>query len=188
MERMIRGGVIMVIGLVVTIGTYEAASGGGSYVVAWGAILFGGADFLIGLFQMLGGSGDTPVQEQARISALLNSMVALAVVDGELKADEVDTIRLTFQRLTEKVVEEKVVRAIGDGYLQGKIDLKTQLQQASKHMTKNALNAVITASKAMLKGQSIDQRVRDCLVIIGTSLELDEPSMKLLVPQHAAAA
>jgi hypothetical protein len=35
-------------GTAVTLATYEAASGGGAYVVAWGAIVFGAFDFLRG--------------------------------------------------------------------------------------------------------------------------------------------
>ena len=37
-------------GTVVTVATYSAASGGGYYLVAWGAILFGLIDFFRGLF------------------------------------------------------------------------------------------------------------------------------------------
>jgi hypothetical protein len=45
------GAVICIIGIVVTVGTLSAArsGGGGSYVVAWGAILFGAAQFLRGV-------------------------------------------------------------------------------------------------------------------------------------------
>lgn len=39
-------------GIVVTLGTYSAASGGGRFMVAWGAILFGGIQFFRGLFQL----------------------------------------------------------------------------------------------------------------------------------------
>jgi len=42
-------------GIVVTVATYQAASGGGTYVVAWGAIAFGGLEFLYGLFKTLTG-------------------------------------------------------------------------------------------------------------------------------------
>jgi len=38
-------------GLVVTAATYSAASNGGHYVVAWGAVVFGAIQFLQGLFQ-----------------------------------------------------------------------------------------------------------------------------------------
>lgn len=40
-------------GTVVTVATYSAASGGGFYFVAWGAILFGIIDFLRGLYGWL---------------------------------------------------------------------------------------------------------------------------------------
>ena len=46
------GGVICLIGLVVTVGSYSAASGGGTYVVAWGAILFGALQMIQGLSQL----------------------------------------------------------------------------------------------------------------------------------------
>lgn len=40
-------------GTIVTVATYNAASGGGTYVIAWGAILFGIIDFFRGLFGWL---------------------------------------------------------------------------------------------------------------------------------------
>jgi hypothetical protein len=54
-RNMIVGGIWCVGGTAVTIGTYTAASGGGTYVVAWGAIIFGGYQFLKGLGQYTGG-------------------------------------------------------------------------------------------------------------------------------------
>ena len=49
---MVIGGLICVIGLVVTIGSYGAAASsptGGSYVIAWGAVIFGAIQFFRGL-------------------------------------------------------------------------------------------------------------------------------------------
>ena len=48
-RNMFVGGLWCVGGIVVTALTYSAASGGGSYVVAWGAIVFGGIQFCRGL-------------------------------------------------------------------------------------------------------------------------------------------
>ena len=50
LTMMISGGIIFVIGTAATVGTFVAASsaGGGTYVIAWGAVLFGLADFVIG--------------------------------------------------------------------------------------------------------------------------------------------
>lgn len=47
------GAIWCVGGIVVTALTYQMASGGGTYFVAWGAILFGGIQFLKGLGQLV---------------------------------------------------------------------------------------------------------------------------------------
>ena len=59
MRNLIVGGIFCVIGTVVTVASYAAASGsseGGSYVVAWGAILFGGIQALRGVGEIVSGS------------------------------------------------------------------------------------------------------------------------------------
>ncbi len=53
-QDMALGAIIAIVGLVITIGTYSAAQGGGTYVVAWGAIIFGGIRFFRGLMRMGG--------------------------------------------------------------------------------------------------------------------------------------
>jgi hypothetical protein len=53
---MVFGGIMFIVGLVITVGSYTAASdvsgGGGRYVVAWGAMIFGGIRFAYGLFKL----------------------------------------------------------------------------------------------------------------------------------------
>ena len=51
-KQMAIGAVICIIGIAVTWGTFSAATGGGAYVVAWGAIIFGGWRFLRGMMMM----------------------------------------------------------------------------------------------------------------------------------------
>lgn len=53
-KNMVFGAAWCVGGTTVTVLTYQAASGGGVYVVAWGAILFGAIQFLQGLAHMSG--------------------------------------------------------------------------------------------------------------------------------------
>jgi cation transport ATPase/DNA-directed RNA polymerase subunit RPC12/RpoP len=50
-RNMAIGGVICLIGIVVTVGTMAMASGGGSYILAWGAIVCGAIQFFRGLMQ-----------------------------------------------------------------------------------------------------------------------------------------
>jgi hypothetical protein len=52
------GAAICVVGILVTAVTYSAASHGGHYIVAWGAIVFGAIQFFKGLFQLGSGSGN----------------------------------------------------------------------------------------------------------------------------------
>ena len=54
LRNMAIGAVVCIIGIVVTgrKSCWRRASGGGDYVVAWGAIVFGGIQFLKGLFQL----------------------------------------------------------------------------------------------------------------------------------------
>lgn len=49
------GAMTCVVGIVITAWTYQTAinAGGGRYVLAWGAILFGAIQFLRGLFQLV---------------------------------------------------------------------------------------------------------------------------------------
>lgn len=50
-KNMLFGALWCIGGILVTAITYSAAAGGGTYVVAWGAILFGGVQFFRGLTQ-----------------------------------------------------------------------------------------------------------------------------------------
>src|SRR5262245_27258186 len=56
-KNMMIGGLICLVGIIITAATYSAASsgsGGGKYVVAWGAIVFGAIRFFRGLGQASG--------------------------------------------------------------------------------------------------------------------------------------
>ena len=50
-KNMLYGALWCVGGLLVTILTYSAASDGGTYIVAWGAVIFGAIQFFKGMFQ-----------------------------------------------------------------------------------------------------------------------------------------
>lgn len=43
---MLRGGIVCIVGIGVTVATYSVASNGGTYVVAWGAMIFGAIEFI----------------------------------------------------------------------------------------------------------------------------------------------
>jgi hypothetical protein len=52
-SNMLLGGGFFVVGLIVTLGSFSAASSGGTYYLCWGAIIFGAIQFIQGLIQYL---------------------------------------------------------------------------------------------------------------------------------------
>ena len=50
-KDMLYGALWCIGGIVVTLLTYSAASEGGTFIIAWGAIVFGGSQFFRGLLQ-----------------------------------------------------------------------------------------------------------------------------------------
>lgn len=52
-KNMLYGALWCIGGLLVTFLTYSAASGGGHYIVAWGAVVWGGWQFLKGVYQKI---------------------------------------------------------------------------------------------------------------------------------------
>jgi hypothetical protein len=53
-RSMVFGGMLFIVGLVITVGSYTAAADGGGrrYVVAWGAMIFGAIRFFYGLVKL----------------------------------------------------------------------------------------------------------------------------------------
>jgi hypothetical protein len=64
-KEMIRGALWCVGGILVTAASYQAASRGGTYVVAWGAIIFGAIKFFRGLARMQAAGPGEPAGEDA---------------------------------------------------------------------------------------------------------------------------
>lgn len=56
-RNMLIGGLVCGLGIAITVGTYSAASSGsgGSYTVCYGAMIFGGIQFIRGFFGWVGG-------------------------------------------------------------------------------------------------------------------------------------
>jgi hypothetical protein len=73
------------IGIVITAVTYSAASHGGTYVVAWGAIAVGAWRFLLGLFQVLRGpfGGSTaPAETWSPSSPVAGGLAPASAIGG----------------------------------------------------------------------------------------------------------
>src|SRR5260221_539363 len=53
-RNMLIGGLICLAGIIITVATLSATRGGGTYILMWGAILFGGVQCTAGVIQYLG--------------------------------------------------------------------------------------------------------------------------------------
>ena len=55
-KMMVIGGIVCLVGIIITVATHDAAesSGGGTYVIAYGPMIFGGIRFFQGLFGLMG--------------------------------------------------------------------------------------------------------------------------------------
>ncbi|WP_299192057.1 TerB family tellurite resistance protein [uncultured Erythrobacter sp.] len=118
-------------GLFVTFATYSAAEGGGNYVLAWGAILFGGIQMVMGLAQ---GSDEgeaqqlTPQQvEAAGTSVILRSMISMAAADGKLDEEEVGMIRVVSRSVFGSELGEDTIRDMSAKMISGRGDISQEL-------------------------------------------------------------
>ena len=110
------GGTIFVVGSFVTAATYSAAQGGGHYVVAWGAILFGGIQFLLGLGQFLlrdRSPIDRLLRDSTRpIKALARAMIDAAQIDGALDAKKISAMQAVLLRVDSTHYPEKTIEDV----------------------------------------------------------------------------
>ena len=59
-RSMVFGGIMFMVGLLITVSSYTAAeggNGGGRYLIAWGAMIFGGLRFVYGLVKLKQSNG-----------------------------------------------------------------------------------------------------------------------------------
>lgn len=106
---MLVGGLIALAGGAVTLFTYQAAQGGGSYVVAWGAMAFGVLQFGIGVFQQLDGPAEPSGKE--KLLLFLHAMAYVACGDGRVSEQERGAISLILKNLTGNSLPENVSAA-----------------------------------------------------------------------------
>ena len=110
------GGTVFVVGSFVTVATYSAAQGGGRYVVAWGAMLFGGVQFLLGLVQFLL-RDRSPIDRLLRdatrpVRALTRAMIDAAQSDGALDQTKIAAMQAILLRVDSTHYPEKTIEDV----------------------------------------------------------------------------
>ncbi len=174
-KNMVTGLGVAALGAVVTAATYEMASGGGVYVVAYGAIIGGAIQFIIGLVQFIGSATMTPERrdrESAKllVQTILQCMVYVAHSDGELHADEMAAIKNVVRTVFGFEVEDKILHKIasqeetfvGSDYL---AERRYLLDVATKDLIAKACLLVAAAEGGV--SESEQQRIGSVLSAIG---------------------
>lgn len=121
--NMLMGLAVFVIGAIITVATFAAAPGG-HFVVAYGAILVGAVQFVIGggqwlLYQSRGPEGKAAHHLKVDVRVVLRSMIAMTAADEKLDEGEVAIIRLVSQAcfgqpLDKEAIEECFQQMKGD--------------------------------------------------------------------------
>lgn len=130
-RRMITGASMAAVGALFTAITY-AAKPGGFVVVAYGAVLVGGCQFLAGLFQLIGyklksPEGKAKAQAEASMTAILQAMLATSIADGEIQDAEVHTVATIYKKLFGGTVDPAWVRRTATEMLRNKFDVEEAL-------------------------------------------------------------
>lgn len=174
-KNIVTGLGVAALGAVITAATYEMASGGGVYVVAYGAIIGGSIQFIIGLVQFLGSATMTPEgrdRESAKllVQTILQCMVYVAHSDGMLHADEMtaikNVVRTVFGFEVDDVVIHKIASQeeafVGSDYL---AERRYLLDAGTKDLIAKACLLVAVAEGGV--SDSEQQRIASVLSAIG---------------------
>lgn len=176
-------------GLAVTAATYSAASGGGTYLVASGAIVFGGLQFFIGLSQVLSAESDGPeAQEQlcaeASVRVVLNSMLAMAASDGAVGEKEISSIATIYQQVFQIDLPADWIRENAEEMQQDGFDIFEVLASDRDQIHYNTHALVLKTSCSVAAADGVIRNSElETLNMIASALGMDENEVKSAVMQ-----
>jgi uncharacterized tellurite resistance protein B-like protein len=141
-----------VLGLVVTGVTYAVAPGG-HYIVAVGAIVVGGIQFLVGLFQFALYKLKTPAGREkahakAAITTIVQAMLATVVADGSIEDSELEAVAVIYQQLFGHTIAKSEVREAAEKMRKKNFDLAHAL--GDKHSLIDSEMKCLTLKAAFL--------------------------------------
>lgn len=168
-------------GSLVTLVTYEAASGGGHFVVAYGAILVGGIQFIAGLFQYISHERQSPIDRllplaTLELKALLRTMIASAESDGPLNDDKIQLIKAVLQRMTGKDDFSSFrIRDVSQAMERDGTKTSKYLAQVQSDLSFDVKQLILRTSTVMLaNGNEGAVRAQAFLREIGQALQLSD--------------
>lgn len=164
-------------GTVVTVVTLSAASGGGTYVVAYGAIGIGAIQFVVGLVQYMGYQSKSPEEKNAAqadvaLTSVVQAMVAMSVADGNLDDSEIEMISGLYQNLTEQTLAADDVRSIAASMEKADFSITDALENVRDMLDTESRELVLKAAYLVLIADGVvDENEEKLLNGIADSLE-----------------
>jgi hypothetical protein len=157
-KNILVGLIIFVIGAFITFATYSAASGGGRYVVAYGAIAVGAGQFLFGLVQLLSedssGSVDRVLSNATpEFKALLRTWISASEIDGPLDSDKIYIIRDMAFKLTGEEPYATTIKDVAAAMKKEKIKTTDYLKQVQSSLTPEIRQLLVRTSMTLLATQ-----------------------------------
>jgi hypothetical protein len=168
---------VCVVGIVITAVTYSAASNGGHYIVAWGAVLFGGLQFLRGAFEFVKHLVASPADKAlanttAAYRGLVGAMASVLRTPGQPTPGECAAIATVMQKVANATIATDTIR---------RVSVAMQRQNASSFLAAKSGEISAAVKEVIIQGcffvmSADDHRpeVMPTLVKIGKALGMDE--------------
>jgi uncharacterized membrane protein YebE (DUF533 family) len=181
--KMLIGLIVCFVGAFVTYITYSAASGGGRFIVAWGAIAVGAGTFLAGLVQYITADSSGQVDRALptatpEFKALLRAMISASEIDGPLDADKIHTIRDMAFKITKTEPYANTIKDVSAGMAKERargIKTSDYLAQVQSDFTLEVKQLVLRTSATLLtNGNTKPERASQFIHEMATALGLTE--------------
>ena len=181
-------------GAAVTLATYSAASAGGTYMLAYGAIAIGGVQFVYGLYQYAKDQSRSPEDKAddrtvTGLRAMYQAMIGVATADGVLEEPEVAAIAEIFTQLTGSELATTKVRDAAAQMRIANHDLIGTLQSMDRQIDPEMKILIVKACVmvAAADGAIADQEF-ELICQIGGALGLARPDAIKIITEMLAGA
>jgi uncharacterized membrane protein YebE (DUF533 family) len=163
-----------VVGVAVTVAT----QGGGHGVIAIGAILVGGAQFVVGLVQFSTGEKTPAVdsvlpQATPEFKALLRTMISSAECDGPLDDAKVESIRTELKKLTKE--DFYLIRDVAAAMAKEGVKISDYLTQVQSNLSIEIKQLLVRTSAILLVARKArGEAARRFMEDLATALQMTE--------------
>jgi uncharacterized tellurite resistance protein B-like protein len=169
------GLLILIFGLLITVGSHTSAESGVIYILAWGAVVVGTIQFFIGLYQygvfsMRSEDGMEFQYTKIDDRAIIRSMIHQALSDDSLDQEEITLIQALFNNYSNEEVEFETIREMSKQVTSGDYnyfeDMKLVKDRLSNYTKLSIIRMVYLVSLA--DGVILDKEIKGIIEIAKT--------------------